>query len=175
MAASPTYGVPVAPFTLVAAFFPIVGAILAGLLAAAVALAVAGPLAALAVAAVALVVQQLDNDLLAPVIYGHMTRMHPLSILIASVALLTPRCVGQLDEVSRRPVEWSDGWRPGGPPPDDGAETVPPGNRELRGGGNHRSSRRRDGAFIRCSPDETVDALASSCPGLCRGNKKLGR
>lgn len=81
--ASPAYGLPLAVFTFVAAFFPVVGAIVAGLLAVVVTLAVAGPVPALVVAVVALLVQQLDNDLLAPVIYGQIIRIHPLGILVA--------------------------------------------------------------------------------------------
>ena len=46
----------------------------------------AGPAAALFVAAVALVVQQLDNDLLAPVIYGRALQLHPLVVLLGIAA-----------------------------------------------------------------------------------------
>jgi predicted PurR-regulated permease PerM len=74
--------VPVAVITFLAAFVPIVGAIVSGIVATLVALATAGPVAALVVAAVALVVQQLDNDLLAPVIYGRTLRLHPLVVLL---------------------------------------------------------------------------------------------
>ena len=38
------------------------------------------------VLAVAIVVQQLDNDLLAPVIYGRMLQVHPAMILVGVVA-----------------------------------------------------------------------------------------
>jgi predicted PurR-regulated permease PerM len=41
---------------------------------------------AIIVAIVALVVQQLDNDLLAPVIYGRALRLHPVTILLGVVA-----------------------------------------------------------------------------------------
>ncbi len=77
--------IPVAVLTFAAAFVPIVGAIAAGVIAVLVALATAGFGAALVVAAVALVVQQLDNDLLAPVIYGRALSLHPLIILFAVV------------------------------------------------------------------------------------------
>jgi putative heme transporter len=84
--ASPTYGVPIAVVTFVGAFFPIVGAVVAGILAVAVTLAVAGFIPALIVTVVAILVQQLDNDLLAPLIYGRIIQIHPLSILIAITA-----------------------------------------------------------------------------------------
>jgi predicted PurR-regulated permease PerM len=76
---------PVALLTFVAAFVPFVGAIFAGLVAVLVALATAGPGGALVVAIVALVVQQLDNDLLAPVVYGQALQLHPLVVLFAIV------------------------------------------------------------------------------------------
>lgn len=84
--ATPAYGVTIAVVTFFAAFFPIVGAIVAGILAVLVTLAAAGPIPALVVAAVAILVQQLDNDLLAPLIYGHMIQIHPIGILIAITA-----------------------------------------------------------------------------------------
>jgi putative heme transporter len=78
--------IPVMVLTFVSAFVPFVGAIVAGLLAVLVALATAGPVPALIVAVVALAVQQLDNDLLAPFIYGHALKLHPLVVLFAIVA-----------------------------------------------------------------------------------------
>lgn len=77
---------PVAVLTFVAAFVPIVGAVVAGIIAVLVALGTAGFGAAVVVAIVALVVQQLDNDLLAPVIYGRALQLHPLIVLFAVVA-----------------------------------------------------------------------------------------
>jgi predicted PurR-regulated permease PerM len=73
---------PVAVVTFAAAFVPFVGAVVAGVLAVAVALATAGPGAALIVGIVALVVQQFDNDLLAPVIFGRALDLHPVVILL---------------------------------------------------------------------------------------------
>src|SRR3546814_935330 len=77
---------PVALLTFVAAFVPIAGAVLAGVVAILVALATAELGAAIVVAIVALVVQQRDNDLLAPVVYGRALQMHPLIILFAVVS-----------------------------------------------------------------------------------------
>lgn len=78
--------VPIAVITFLLAFIPFVGAVVAGLLAVLVALATAGPTAALIVAVVMLVVQQLDNDLLAPVVYGHQLAVHPVGILLSIIA-----------------------------------------------------------------------------------------
>lgn len=76
-------GLLIGVLTFFAAFFPVVGAIAAGVLAIAVTLTTAGPVPALIVAVVAVAVQQLDNDLLAPLIYGHFVQVHPLVVLVA--------------------------------------------------------------------------------------------
>ena len=77
---------PVALLTFVAAFFPVVGAIAAGVVATLVALVSAGTSQALVVAVVALVVQQFDNDLLAPLVYGRLVHLHPAVVLVALTA-----------------------------------------------------------------------------------------
>ena len=77
---------PVMLLTFLAAFVPIVGAIAAALVAVLVALVTAGTGAAVIVALVALVVQQLDNDVLAPMIYGRAIRLHPLVVLLGIAA-----------------------------------------------------------------------------------------
>lgn len=74
---------PIVLLTFAAAFLPIVGATLAGVAAVLVALVTAGTTEALIVAVVAIVVQQLDNDLLAPWIYGRALQLHPAAILLA--------------------------------------------------------------------------------------------
>lgn len=78
--------VPVMVLTVLGAFIPFVGAILAAVIAVLVALATAGFGAAAIVAIVALIMQQLDNDLLAPVIYGKALQLHPLTVLFAITA-----------------------------------------------------------------------------------------
>lgn len=69
----------VAVVTFLAAFFPIVGAIVAGAIAVLVTPVSAGTTQALVVLAVAVVVQQLDDDFLAPVVYGVPSRCTPRS------------------------------------------------------------------------------------------------
>lgn len=78
--------VPMAVVTFLAAFVPFVGAIVAGIVAVLVALSTAGPVEALIIAGVALVIQQIDNDVLAPVVYGRSLQMHPVLILLGIVA-----------------------------------------------------------------------------------------
>lgn len=75
--------VPVGVLTFVSAFFPIAGAVVAGIVAVLVALVTAGVKGAAVVAVVALVVQQFDNDLLAPIVYGRIIRLHPAVILVS--------------------------------------------------------------------------------------------
>lgn len=62
--------VPVMVLTFVAAFVPIIGAVFAGVMAVLVALVTGGVVSAAIVGVVAIVVQQLDNDILAPWVYG---------------------------------------------------------------------------------------------------------
>jgi len=78
--------IPVAIVTFLASFVPIVGAVVTGVVAVLVALATAGVGPAVIVAVVAIVVQQLDNDLLSPVVYGHTLELHPLVVLFSIVA-----------------------------------------------------------------------------------------
>ena len=78
--------VPVAMLTFLAAFVPFVGAIVAGAIAVLVALGTAGIDAALVVLVVAVLLQQLDNDFLAPVVYGRALNIHPVVVLLAIAA-----------------------------------------------------------------------------------------
>jgi len=74
---------PVALLTFLAAYVPLVGATVAGVVAVLVTLATGGLVPALIVGVVAIVVQQLDNDILAPWIYGKSLSLHPVVILLA--------------------------------------------------------------------------------------------
>lgn len=77
---------PVMLLTFLAAFVPLVGAILAGAVAVLVTLATGGVVQALIVLGVAIVVQQLDNDLLAPLVFGKSLDLHPAVILLSIAA-----------------------------------------------------------------------------------------
>lgn len=74
---------PLALFTFFGAFFPVVGATVAGALAAGVALADSGPQTAIIVVVVVLVVQQVEGDLLLPLIMYRQVSLHPAVILLA--------------------------------------------------------------------------------------------
>lgn len=74
--------VPVAVLTFFGAFLPLVGAVVAGVIATLVALVSGGTADALVVGGVSLLVQQFDNDLLAPLIYGKAISLHPAVVLV---------------------------------------------------------------------------------------------
>ena len=63
--------------------FPIVGAVVSGTIAVLVALAHGGLVTALVVAALVIGVQQLESNLLQPLIVGRATRLHPLGVILA--------------------------------------------------------------------------------------------
>lgn len=74
---------PLAVIVFLTAFIPLVGATVAGILAALVALVANGPVVALIVVAIVIVVNQLEGDLLQPVVMAQSLKLHPLVILIA--------------------------------------------------------------------------------------------
>jgi putative heme transporter len=78
--------IPLAVLTFFGAFFPLVGAFVAGALAALVALVAKGPLAALIVIGITVGVQQLEGHVLAPVVLGRAVNLHPVAILLALTA-----------------------------------------------------------------------------------------
>jgi predicted PurR-regulated permease PerM len=77
---------PVGVITFFAAFVPFAGALIAGVIAILVTLVTAGVGGAVVVGIVALVVQQLDNDFLAPWVFGRSLELHPLIVLVAITA-----------------------------------------------------------------------------------------
>jgi predicted PurR-regulated permease PerM len=78
--------VPLAFLTFVAAFLPLVGAFVAGALAALVALVTKGLTAALIVVGITVLVQQLEGHLLAPLLLGRAVSLHPVVIILALAA-----------------------------------------------------------------------------------------
>lgn len=77
---------PLALLTFFGGFFPIVGAFAAGLVAVLVALASGGFIDGLIIAAVITAIQQLEGDLLQPIILGRAVRLHPVVVLLALTA-----------------------------------------------------------------------------------------
>lgn len=121
---------PVAVLTFAAAFVPLVGATVAGVIAVLVTLASAGVTEALIVAVVALLVQQFDNELLAPWIFGKALSLHPVVILL-SIAVGTALfgIVGTLLAVPVTAIAIDAVAILRQPPPDDDqplTEAVPP-------------------------------------------------
>ncbi len=127
--------VPVMLLTFAAAFVPLVGATVAGVIAVVVTLASAGLTEALIVMVVAILVQQFDNDLLAPWIYGKALDLHPAVILlsiasgtalfgIAGALLAVPMVAITINGVvayrsgGKEPAEEPDGGNGADPPPE---------------------------------------------------------
>ena len=83
-------GVPIAlpliVLTFIAAFFPIIGSVMAGAAAVLVALVSNGTVDALIVLAAIIVVQQLEGNVFYPVVVGKRLRLHPVAILLALTA-----------------------------------------------------------------------------------------
>lgn len=78
--------IPLAMLTFLGAFFPLVGAVVAGAIAALVALVTEGVGDAAIVAAATLVIQQVEGDVLQPVVMGRAVRLHPVVILLSLTA-----------------------------------------------------------------------------------------
>ncbi|MFC5337644.1 AI-2E family transporter [Leucobacter denitrificans] len=74
---------PLSVLVFILAFIPIVGATLAGIIAALVALVANGPLSAVLVVGVVVLVNQLEGNFLQPVLMGRALKLHSLVILLA--------------------------------------------------------------------------------------------
>jgi predicted PurR-regulated permease PerM len=98
---------PLATIVFLGAFIPLIGAVLAGTLAALIALVTNGPVAALIVVAVVIAVNQIEGDLLAPVVIGKALALHPLAVLLALTAgTIVAGIVGALLAVPIAAVAW---------------------------------------------------------------------
>jgi predicted PurR-regulated permease PerM len=99
---------PLAVVVFVTAFIPIVGATLAGVLAALVALVANGPGAALLVLAGVVVVNQLEGNFLQPIIMARSLKLHALVILVALTAgTILGGIVGAVLSVPIAAVAWA--------------------------------------------------------------------
>ena len=99
---------PLATVVFLGAFVPLIGATLAGILAVLVALVANGPVTALIVLGVVIAVNQLEGDLLAPVVIGRALSLHPLAILLALTAgTIIAGIVGALLSVPIAAVAWT--------------------------------------------------------------------
>jgi len=99
---------PLAVIVFLTAFIPLIGATIAGILAALVALVANGPLVALIVVAIVIVVNQLEGDLLNPVVMAGALRLHPLVILVAlTVGTILGGIAGAVLSVPLVAVGWA--------------------------------------------------------------------
>jgi predicted PurR-regulated permease PerM len=78
--------IPLVVLTFFSAFLPLVGAVFAGAVAALVALVSSGPLDALLVVGVVTAIQQIEGDVLQPLVLGRAVRLHPIVVLLALTA-----------------------------------------------------------------------------------------
>jgi predicted PurR-regulated permease PerM len=113
---------PLAVIVFIGAFIPIVGATVAGILAALVALVTNGPVVALIVVAIVIAVNQLEGNFLQPVVQARSLKLHPLVILVALTAgTILGGIVGAVLSVPIAAVAWAivKAWNPPG-------EAAPP-------------------------------------------------
>jgi putative heme transporter len=112
---------PLSVIVFLGSFIPYAGAVMAGTLAALVALVANGPIIALVVVGIVVAVNQLEGDLLQPVIMSQSVSLHPLVVLVALAAgAIVAGIVGALLAVPVVAVAWAivkvwDG--PAEPPP----------------------------------------------------------
>ncbi len=123
--------IPLAIIVFIGAFVPLVGATVAGILAALVALVANGPVVALIVVAVVIAVNQLEGDLLQPIVMGKSLQLHALVILMALTAgTILAGIVGAVLSVPLAAVAWAviQVWTAEDPNMEDMNPDLPPPN-----------------------------------------------
>jgi len=99
---------PLAVIVFLSAFIPLIGATVAGILAALVALVANGPVAALIVVIIVIGVNQLEGNFLQPVVMAQSLKLHPLVILLALTAgTILGGIVGAVLSVPIAAVGWA--------------------------------------------------------------------
>jgi predicted PurR-regulated permease PerM len=99
---------PLAVIVFLSAFIPLIGATVAGILAALVALVANGPVAALIVVIIVIAVNQLEGNFLQPVVMAQSLKLHPLVILLALTAgTILGGIVGAVLSVPIAAVTWA--------------------------------------------------------------------
>jgi len=100
--------IPLIVITFVGAFIPIVGATAGGILAALVTLVTVGPIPALVVTIVVIVVQQLEGNVLQPIVLGNALSLHGLVVLLVLTGgSVVGGIVGTLLSVPLTAVVWA--------------------------------------------------------------------
>ncbi|MCW2287516.1 putative PurR-regulated permease PerM [Leucobacter luti] len=98
---------PLSVLVFLLAFIPIVGATLAGILAALVALVANGPISAILVVGVVVLVNQLEGNFLQPVLMGRALKLHSLVILLAlTIGTVLSGVLGAVLAVPIAAVAW---------------------------------------------------------------------
>jgi predicted PurR-regulated permease PerM len=123
--------IPLAIIVFITAFIPLVGATVAGILAALVALVANGPVVALIVVAVVVAVNQLEGDLLQPIVMGKSLQLHALVILMALTAgTILAGIIGAVLSVPLAAVAWAiiQVWTAEDPNLQDMNPDLPPAN-----------------------------------------------
>ncbi|GAA1131755.1 AI-2E family transporter [Citricoccus alkalitolerans] len=99
---------PLAVIVFIGGFIPIVGATVAGVLAALVALVTTGPLEALIVIAIVIVVNQVEGNFLQPVVMGRTLSLHALIVLLAlTIGTIVGGIFGAILAVPYTAVAWT--------------------------------------------------------------------
>lgn len=99
---------PLAVLTFFGAFFPLVGAFVAGFVAALVALVSEGVVTALILVGVITAVQQIEGDVIYPVVVGRVIELHPVAILLVLTAgAVVAGIIGALFAVPVAAVVWT--------------------------------------------------------------------
>lgn len=99
---------PLAVIVFLGAFIPLIGATLAGVLAALVALVASGPVVALIVIIIVVAVNQLEGNFLQPVVMAQSLNLHPLVILVALTAgTILGGIIGAVVSVPIAAVAWA--------------------------------------------------------------------
>lgn len=99
---------PLALVVFISAFIPVVGATLAGIIAALVTLVTNGLVPALVVVAIVVLVNQLEGNLLQPVVLGKSLKLHELVVLVAlTTGTVLGGIIGTLIAVPLTAVAWA--------------------------------------------------------------------
>jgi predicted PurR-regulated permease PerM len=121
---------PLAALTFFGAFFPLVGATAAGIAAALVTLVTEGTFDAIIVVVAILAIQELEGDILYPMIVGRAIRLHPVAVLLLLTAgSVVAGIAGALLAIPFGAVVWEAVRHlrdKGAPPGDDPALAPPP-------------------------------------------------
>ncbi|KRE35971.1 hypothetical protein ASG73_14995 [Janibacter sp. Soil728] len=90
----------IALLVFIGSFIPIVGALLSGFVAVALAFVAKGPITALIMLGVVITVQQLESHVLQPLLLGRAVRVHPLAVILAiATGIIVGGVIGALTAV----------------------------------------------------------------------------